>query len=47
MNLEDKKVFIYRAHKKYEVEKLQGKTNLDFTEGFKENFTITKTEFKL
>ena len=32
MSLEEKQFFIVRAFKKYEVEKLQGNTNLDFTE---------------
>lgn len=44
-SLEDKQIFIQRAFKKYEYEKAQGKTEIDFTEWFIEKFT--KDEFKL
>lgn len=47
MSLDDKKITIYRAYKKYEVEKLQGNTNLDFTEWFQKEFVVTETKFVL
>ena len=47
MSLEEKQFFIVRAYKKYEVEKLQGNTNLDFTEWFQKEFVVTETKFVL
>ena len=47
MSLEEKQFFIVRAFKKYEVEKLQGNTNLDFTEWFQKEFVVTETKFVL
>lgn len=47
MSLEDKKITIYRAYKKYEVEKLQGNTNLDFAEWFRKEFIVTERKFAL
>ena len=47
MSLEEKQFFIVRAYKKYEVEKLQGNTNLDFTEWFQKEFIVQENKFKM